>query len=144
MCLWDYHRVDHRSSAVERGHGAKLAMRTNAQNEPKQSRSNRILSSKIEFGSPRSGGVFLTVASRLFLPYLYDMEVDFTAEQEAQLGEIAAKSGTDPKSLVKDAAMRLLQEEARFRSAVRVAQADRGEFIEEDDMDARFEQMLRS
>ena len=74
------------------------------------------------------------------------MEVDFTAEQEAQLAQIATKSGTDAESLVKDAALRLLQEEARFRSAVReaIAQADRGEFIEEDDMDARFEQMLRS
>jgi len=47
--------------------------------------------------------------------------------------------------LVKDAALRLLQEEARFRVAVRegIAQADRGEFIEEE-MDARLEQMLRS
>jgi predicted transcriptional regulator len=48
--------------------------------------------------------------------------------------------------LVKDAALRLLQDEARFRTAVRegVAQADRGEFIEEEEMDARLEQMLRS
>jgi predicted transcriptional regulator len=47
--------------------------------------------------------------------------------------------------LVKDAALRLL-EDARFRAAVRVgiAQADRGEFIEEEEMDARFEEMLRS
>ena len=82
----------------------------------------------------------------MFFPYLDDMEVDFTAEQEAQLAQIATKSGTDAESLVKDAALRLLQEEARFRAAVRegMAQADRGEFIEEDDMDARFEQMLRS
>ena len=74
------------------------------------------------------------------------MEVDFTAEQEAQLAKIATKSGTNPESLVKDAALRLLQEEARFRSAVRegIAQADRGEFIEEEEMNARFEQMLRS
>ena len=82
----------------------------------------------------------------MFFPYLDDMEVDFTAEQEAQLAQIATKSGTDAESLVKDAALRLLQEEARFRAAVRegIAQADPGEFIEEDDMDARFEQMLRS
>ena len=47
--------------------------------------------------------------------------------------------------MVKDAALRLL-EDARFRAAVRVgiAQADRGEFIEEEEMDARFEEMLRS
>ena len=37
---------------------------------------------------------------------------------------------TDAERLVKDAALRLLREEARFRAAVRegVAQADRGEF----------------
>jgi predicted transcriptional regulator len=42
--------------------------------------------------------------------------------------------------------MRLLQEDAGFRAAVRegLAQADRGEFIEEEEMDTRFEQMLRS
>jgi len=73
------------------------------------------------------------------------MEVHFTAEQEAQLVQIATRSGTGPEQMVKDAALRLLEEEARFRAAVRegIAQADRGEFIEEE-MDARFEQMLRS
>ena len=66
------------------------------------------------------------------------IEVHFTAEQEAQLAQIATKEGTDAERLVKDA--------ARFRSAVRegIAQADRGEFIEEEEMDARLEQMLRS
>jgi predicted transcriptional regulator len=74
------------------------------------------------------------------------MEVHFTPEQEAQLVQIAATAGTDAERLVEDGALRLLQEDARFRAAVRegIAQADRGEFIEEDDMDARLEQMLRS
>jgi len=47
---------------------------------------------------------------------------------------------------VKDAALRLLEEDARFRAAVRegVAQADRGEFIEEEEMEAPLAQMLRS
>jgi predicted transcriptional regulator len=47
---------------------------------------------------------------------------------------------------VKDAALRLLEKDARFRAAVRegIAQADRGEFIEEEEMDVRFERMLRS
>ena len=47
---------------------------------------------------------------------------------------------------MKDAALRLLQEGARFRAAVRegVAQADRGEFIEEEEMDDRLEQMVPS
>jgi hypothetical protein len=39
-----------------------------------------------------------------------------------------SRSGTDPEHLVTDAALRLLQEGARFRAAVRegIAQADRG------------------
>jgi len=47
---------------------------------------------------------------------------------------------------VKDAALRLLQEDQRFRAAARegIAQADQGQFIEEEEMDARLEQMLRS
>ena len=80
------------------------------------------------------------------MPYLEGMEVRFTPEQEAQLAEIASKSGTDPEHLVKDAALRLLEEDIRFRTAIRegIAQADRGEFIEENEMNARFERMLRS
>jgi predicted transcriptional regulator len=74
------------------------------------------------------------------------MEVHLTPEQEAQLAQIATNEGTEPEHLVKDAALRLLREDARFRAAVRegIAQADRGEFIEEDEMNARLEQMLRS
>ena len=74
------------------------------------------------------------------------MEVHFTPEQEAQLAQIAASAGTDPSHLVQDAALSLLREDVRFRAAVRegIAQAGRGEFIEEEEMDARFEEMLRS
>jgi predicted transcriptional regulator len=83
---------------------------------------------------------------RRFSRTLKGMEVHFTPEQETQLSQIAAHAGTDAERLVKDAALRLLQEEARFRAAVRegITQADRGEFIEEEEMDARLEQMLRS
>jgi hypothetical protein len=56
------------------------------------------------------------------------MEVHFTPEQEAQLSQIASHAGTDTERLVKDAALRLLEQDARFRAAVRegIAQADRG------------------
>ena len=72
------------------------------------------------------------------------MEVHFTPKQEVQLAQIVATARTVPERLVKDAALRLLQEDACFRAAVRegLAQADRGEFIEEEEMDARLEQML--
>ena len=74
------------------------------------------------------------------------MEVRFTPEQEAQLSQIASHVGTDTEQLVKDAVVRLLEQDARFRAAVRegIAQADRGEFIEEEEMDARIERMLNS
>jgi hypothetical protein len=74
------------------------------------------------------------------------VEVHFTPEQEAQLAQIATKEGIDAERLVKDAALRLLQEDTRFRTAVLegIAQAERGEFIDEAEMDVRLEQMLRS
>jgi predicted transcriptional regulator len=74
------------------------------------------------------------------------MEVHFTPEQEAQSSQIASHAGTDTERLVKDAALRLLEQDARFRAAVRegIAQADREEFIEEEEMDARIERMLNS
>ena len=73
------------------------------------------------------------------------MEIHFTPEQEAQLAQIATQERTDVERLVRDAAVRLLEEDARFRAAVRegIAQAERGEFIEEEEMNARLEQMLR-
>ena len=74
------------------------------------------------------------------------MEVNFTPEQESQLSQLASHAGTDSQRLVKDAALRLLEQDARFRAAVRegIAQADRGEFIEEEEMEARIERMLNS
>jgi len=73
------------------------------------------------------------------------MEVHFTPEQEARLAQLANTTGTDATTLVKDAALRLLENEARFREAVQqgLAQADRGQFIEEAEMDARLKQMLQ-
>jgi hypothetical protein len=55
------------------------------------------------------------------------MEVRFTSEQEAQLSQITSHAGTDTERVVKDAALRLLERDARFRAAVRegIAQADR-------------------
>ena len=74
------------------------------------------------------------------------MEVHFTPEQEAQLAQIASHEGTDVEQLVKDAALRVLENDVRYRAAVRegIAQADRGEFIEEEEMNARLERMLQS
>lgn len=77
---------------------------------------------------------------------LTGMEIHFTADQEARLVEIATREGTNAEGLVKDAAVRLLEEDAQFRAAVRegLAQAERGELIDEEEMNARLERMLRS
>jgi predicted transcriptional regulator len=73
------------------------------------------------------------------------MEVRFTTEEEARLARIATQEGVDPAELVKDAALRLLEDDIRFRAGVRkgIAQADRGEFIEEEEMDARVKRMFQ-
>jgi predicted transcriptional regulator len=74
------------------------------------------------------------------------MEVHFTPEQEARLSEIASQAGVDAEGLVKSAALRLLERDARFRAAVRkgIDQADRGQFVLEDEMEARINRMLQS
>ena len=73
------------------------------------------------------------------------MEVDFTPEQLADLSQIANHYGTSAVQLVKDAALRIVEGEAQFRAAVQrgIEQADRGEFIEEEEMDARVARMLQ-
>ncbi len=74
------------------------------------------------------------------------MEVQFPAEQQAQLAQIAARSGTLPERLVMTVVERYLDEEAHFLAAVEkgLAAAERGEFIEEEEMDARLEAMFRA
>ena len=74
------------------------------------------------------------------------MEVHFTPEQESQLSEIASQAGTDAEGLVKKAALRLLERDARFRASVRqgIEQADRGEFIEEREMEARIDRIIQA
>ena len=74
------------------------------------------------------------------------MDVQFTLEQEAQLARLAAKTGISATQLVFNVVVRYLDEEACFRAAVEkgIAEAERGEFIEEEEMDSRFERMLRS
>lgn len=72
------------------------------------------------------------------------MEVQFTPEQEAKLTQIATTIGMDAERLVQQAALRLLEEDAGFRTAVLEGKtyAERGEFIDEAEMDARFERMV--
>ncbi len=74
------------------------------------------------------------------------MEVHFTPEQEAKLSQIASHNGTDTEQLVKNAAMRLLDDDERYRAAVLegIAAADRGEFVEDDEVRLWLEERERS
>lgn len=74
------------------------------------------------------------------------MQVEFTPEQEAQLSRLATKAGTIPEQLVTKVVARYLDEESRFLAAVEkgIAAAERGEFIEEEEMDARLEAMFKA
>jgi predicted transcriptional regulator len=76
---------------------------------------------------------------------LRGMEVHFTPEQQAQLAQMATKAGTNPERLVTDVVARYLDEKARFLEAVEkgITTAARGEFIEEEEMDARIERMFQ-
>jgi predicted transcriptional regulator len=79
-------------------------------------------------------------------PYLWGMEVHFTPEQEAKLAQLAVKSGTNTERLVTEVVVRYLDEEVRFLAAIEkgLAAAERGEFIEEEEMDARVEAMFKA
>jgi predicted transcriptional regulator len=69
------------------------------------------------------------------------MEVHFSPEQEAQLSQIANYSGTPAEQLVKQAALRLVEEDAEIRAGIQrgIEQADRGALIDHDEVVARFE-----
>jgi predicted transcriptional regulator len=67
------------------------------------------------------------------------MEVHFTPEQHARLAQIAAQAGAFPEDVVSTLVTRYLDAESRFLAAVDkgLAAAERGEFLEEEEMDAR-------
>ena len=79
-----------------------------------------------------------------FSRILKAMEVHFSPEQQRKLTEIAIKAGTAPERLVANVVARYLDKEARFLAAVEkgIAAAERGEFIEEEEMDARVKAMF--
>jgi predicted transcriptional regulator len=73
------------------------------------------------------------------------MEVQFTPEQEAQISQIAQYHGTPADQLVKQAALRMLDEDAEIRAGIQrgIEQADRGELIDHEEVVARFERLLQ-
>jgi predicted transcriptional regulator len=74
------------------------------------------------------------------------MHLDFTPEQLQRLSQIASHAGVNTERLVKDAALRLLEEDEHFRAAVRegIAEADRGELIDDEELRLWLEERERS
>lgn len=74
------------------------------------------------------------------------MEVPFAPEIEARLQQVAFRNGKNPVQLVQAAAMRVLDDEARFTAAVErgMEQADRGEFVEHQEVLQRIERLFQS
>ena len=81
----------------------------------------------------------------LLLSTLEGMEVHISPDQEAQLSDLAAKTGQGTDDLVQEAVERLLAYNRWFKEQVRIGidQLDGGEFIEEEEMEARVERMLQ-
>ena len=74
------------------------------------------------------------------------MEVNLAQHQEAQLNDLAAKTGRGTEELVQQAVARMLEYDVEFLKAVEVgrASARRGDLLEHDEVVKRIEQMFRS
>jgi len=73
------------------------------------------------------------------------MELEIQQRQATELALLAARTGRSPNELVEEAVDRLLAHEAWFEAQVQVAidQIARGEFLSEEEMDARVARMLK-
>ena len=73
------------------------------------------------------------------------MEVQLSAEQEAELSRISDETGRSADVLAREAVDRYLTEEGRILTAVRAGRdaAARGEFVETSEVWARVERALK-
>ena len=73
------------------------------------------------------------------------MEVHFTPEFEAKINQVASASGRGAAQLIEEIVKTYLDHEHWFRQEVQkgLAQLDRGEFVEHDEVVARIERMFR-
>jgi len=74
------------------------------------------------------------------------MEISLTPEQQARLGELAARDGRSVDEIAQEAIARYLDNETRFAEAVKlgIAAADRGELVASEEVWAGVESVLRS
>lgn len=74
------------------------------------------------------------------------MEIRLQPEKEAQLAQIAAQRGLNPDELAEQVLSLYLEDDKRFIEAVNIglAAAERGDFVEHEDVRKRLDQILRS
>ena len=74
------------------------------------------------------------------------MEIRLQPEKEAQLAQIAAQRGLETDELAKQVLSHYLEDDTRFIEAVNLglAAADRGDFVEHEDVGKKLRQILRS
>jgi predicted transcriptional regulator len=74
------------------------------------------------------------------------MEIRLHPEKEAQLAQIAAQRGLKMDELAQQVLTHYLEDDARFIEAVNLglAAADRGDFVEHEDVGKKLKQILRS
>jgi predicted transcriptional regulator len=74
------------------------------------------------------------------------MELHFTPEQEAQLAQVAQHGGKPVERCLTDAALTMLHERDVFLAVVEegIAAADRGEFVDDDEVRHWLEERERS
>lgn len=73
------------------------------------------------------------------------MEVRLQPEKEAQLAEIAAQRGLKTDELAQQVLSHYLEDDSRFIQAVNIglAAAERGDFVEHEDVGKKLKQILR-
>ncbi|HXJ93420.1 MAG TPA: hypothetical protein VMT20_11130 [Terriglobia bacterium] len=78
-------------------------------------------------------------------PTLAAMEVHFAPDTEAQLKEFAARKGKDAAQVVEDAIRSMLQRQARFVEGIErgIASADRGDFIDHEEVVRRIDRLFQ-
>jgi len=72
------------------------------------------------------------------------MEIELSPELQAKLDRIASEQGRDTKSLVHEAVERLVDYDEWFIRQVEqgLAQVDRGDLLEQEDVAARMEKLI--
>jgi predicted transcriptional regulator len=73
------------------------------------------------------------------------MELRLQPEKEAQLAQIAAQKGLDPDELARQVLSRYLEDDTHFIEAVNIglAAAERGDFVEHEEVGKKLKQILR-